>query len=141
MSDSYLTLETLRVKEYDYDSAAHSLPPQLKTYGFAIAIIVGIGGVAAAVFGLAGYLHVGALSHFNQTHAITLLAIGSETALFSFGVAGEISNHQEKQDADDPIFGHLINDYVIMALEVENNGTSITQEKENQRNANSVQSE
>lgn len=46
-------------------------PSKLKTFGFAIAIIGGIGGLAA---GAAGYFHVGALSNMAQIDATIMMA-------------------------------------------------------------------
>lgn len=77
---------------------APTSPPssKLETYGFAIAIIVGIGGLAAGAAGLSGYFQVGALSNIAQVDAITLMAAGggSGTILLIIGVFGTVKNRQ-----------------------------------------------
>ncbi len=57
------------------------LPFKFKTYGFVIAIIVGIGGLAVVGVGLSGYLQVGALSNLGQIHSIIMMAAGGGGAL------------------------------------------------------------
>ena len=71
-------------------------PSKLKTYGFAIAIIVGIGGLAIGAAGLAGYFHVGALSNMAQVDAIIMMAAGGGggTILLIIGVVGTVKNRQ-----------------------------------------------
>jgi hypothetical protein len=71
-------------------------PSKLKTYGFAIAIIVGIGGLAVGANGLAGYFHVGALSNMAQVDAIIVMAAGGGggTILLIIGVVGTVKNRQ-----------------------------------------------
>ena len=71
-------------------------PSKLKTYGFAIAIIVGIGGLAVGAAGLAGYFHVGALSNMAQIDAIIMMAAGGGggTILLIIGVVGTVKNRQ-----------------------------------------------
>jgi hypothetical protein len=68
----------------------------LKTYGFAIAIIVGIGGLAVGATGLAGYFHVGALSSMAQVDAIIMMAAGGGGGiiLLIVGVVGTVKNRQ-----------------------------------------------
>jgi hypothetical protein len=51
-------------------------PSKLKTYGFAIAIIVGICGLAVGGIGLAGYFHVGALSNLTQIQTMIMMSAG-----------------------------------------------------------------
>jgi hypothetical protein len=72
------------------------LPSKLKTYGFAIAIIVGIGGLAVGAAGLAGYFHVGALSNMAQVDAIIMMAVGGGGGiiLLIIGVVGTVKNRQ-----------------------------------------------
>lgn len=67
-------------------------PSKLKTYGFAIAIIIGIGGLAVGGVGAAGYF--GAISNLNQVHAIIMMAAGGGggAILFIIGVVGTVKN-------------------------------------------------
>lgn len=69
---------------------------KLKMYGFAIAIIVGIGGLAIAGTGLAVYFQVGVLSNLSQVHAIIMMSTGGGvgTALLIIGIVGTIKNYQ-----------------------------------------------
>ena len=69
-------------------------PTKLKTYGFAICIIAGIGGLAVGGVGVAGYL--GGISNLNQVHAIIMMAAGggSGTLLFIIGVVGAVKNRR-----------------------------------------------
>ena len=74
----------------------HSSNPLLKsckTYGFAIAIIIGIGGLAVGGVGVAGYFG-GAISNLNQVHAIIMMAAGGGggAILFIVGVVGTVKN-------------------------------------------------
>ena len=73
--------------------ASHS-PSKLKTYGFAIAIIVGIGGVAVGAAGLAGFFHVGALSNMAQIDAIIMASVGGGLGIILLitGVDGTVKN-------------------------------------------------
>lgn len=68
------------------------LSSKLKTYGFAIAIILGIGGLVVGGVGLASYFHVGTLSNLNQVHVIIMMAAGGGGGfiLFIAGVVGTI---------------------------------------------------
>src|ERR1700722_18306303 len=67
-----------RVGSREISRQVPTSPPlsKLETYGFAIAIIVGIGGLAVGAAGLAGYFHVGALSNMAQIDAIIMMAAG-----------------------------------------------------------------
>lgn len=83
-------------------------PSKLNTYGFAIAIILGIGGLAVAAAGVAGYFHVGALSNMAQINAIIMMAAGggSGTLLLIVGSVGTIKNrqnvgHEQYNDLDE----------------------------------------
>ena len=69
---------------------------KLKTYGFATAIIVGIGGLGVAAAGVAGYFHVGALSNMAQIDAIIMMAAGGGGGIIMMmiGIVGSIKNHQ-----------------------------------------------
>lgn len=73
-----------------------SPPSTVKTYGFAIAIIVGIGGLAIGAAGVAGYFQVGALRNMAQVDAIIMMAAGGGggAILLIVGVMGSIKNRQ-----------------------------------------------
>lgn len=84
-----------QVGSSDSTNRLHSSNPPLKswkTYGFAIAIIIGIGGLAVGGIGAAGYF--GAISNLNQVHAIIMMAAGGGggTVLFIVGVVGTVKN-------------------------------------------------
>ncbi|MBI3901258.1 MAG: hypothetical protein HY324_03795 [Chlamydiia bacterium] len=78
-------------------SVPHS-PSKLKTYGVAIAIILGIGGLAVGAAGLAGYFHVGALSNMAQFDAIIMMAEGGGGGiiLLIVGIANYKSDSTER---------------------------------------------
>ena len=74
----------------------HSSNPLLKsckTYGFAIAVIIGIGGLAVGGVGAAGYFG-GAISNLNQVHAIIMMVAGGGggAILFIVGVVETVKN-------------------------------------------------
>jgi hypothetical protein len=52
---------------------------KLKTFGFAIAIIIGIGGLAVGGVGIVRYF--GAISNLHQVHAIIMMAAGGGAIL------------------------------------------------------------
>ncbi len=84
-----------QVGSSDSADRLHPSNPPLKswkTYGFAIAIIIGIGGLAVGGVGAAG--HFGAISNLNQVHAIIMMAAGSGggAILFIVGVVGTVKN-------------------------------------------------
>jgi hypothetical protein len=82
------------------DASTHNSPPStLKTYGFIIAIIVGIGGLAVGGAGVAGYFHVGALSNLAQIDAIIMMAVGGGgggggVILLIVGIVGTVKNRK-----------------------------------------------
>jgi hypothetical protein len=82
---------------YRPDESTHnSSPSKLKTYGFIIAIIVGVGGLAVGGAGVAGYFHVGALSNLAQIDAIIMMAVGGGggVILLIVGIIGTVKNRQ-----------------------------------------------
>ncbi len=86
-------VETLNITT----STSFSRPAsKLKTYGFAIVIIMGIGGLAVAAAGLAGYFKVGALSHVTQVNAMIMMAAGGGggATLSIIGVVGAVKIRQ-----------------------------------------------
>lgn len=69
---------------------------KLKTYGFAIAIIIGTAGLAIGIAGLAGYCHVGTLSNWRKLDAIIMMTVGGGggVILLIIGFIGTIKNRQ-----------------------------------------------
>lgn len=89
----------------DNTDRLHSSNPLLKsckTYGFVIAMIIGIGGLAAGGVGAAGYF--GAISNLNQVDAIIMMAAGGGggAILFIVGVVGTVKNclHNTLEDTN-----------------------------------------
>jgi hypothetical protein len=80
----------------DHNISTHNPLSQLKTYGFAIAIIVCLGGLAVGITGLFGYCHVGALSNMTQIDAIIMMAAGGGggAILFIIGIIVIVKNRQ-----------------------------------------------
>jgi len=85
-----------RVSTIKSSEAAHHAPSKLQTYGFAIIIIVGLGGLGVVVTGVAGIYHVGPLSNLAQDHAIIMLVAGGAggTLCLVLGIAGFLKNSQ-----------------------------------------------
>jgi hypothetical protein len=81
---------------YHRDVFKNHHPSKLKTYGFIIAIIVGIGGLAIGGAGVVGHFHVGALSSLDQIDAIIMMAIGGGggAILFIIGIVGTVKNRK-----------------------------------------------
>ncbi|MBS0623772.1 MAG: hypothetical protein JSS62_04035, partial [Verrucomicrobia bacterium] len=76
---------------------ARTQPFNLKTYGFIVAMIAGIGGLAVGGAGVASYFHVGALSNVSQVNAIIMMAVGGGgTILFVTGVVGSVTTPTPK---------------------------------------------
>ena len=68
-----------------------NLPPsKWKTLGVALAIILGIGGLAVAGIGLSGYLQAGAFNSLSHAHSITMIAVGGigGIAFLIMGIVG-----------------------------------------------------
>jgi hypothetical protein len=94
--DGSVSTSTVGSGETSRRAATSPPPSKLKTYGFAIAIIVGVGGLAVGAAGLVGYFHVGALSNMAQVDAIIMMAVGGGggTILLIIGVVGTVKNRQ-----------------------------------------------
>ena len=86
--------------EIQQDLRLNNSPSKLKTYGFAILIIVGIGGLVAAGFGLGafgtqqGWWVAGSLSTLGQIDAIIMMAAGGGggIAFLVVGIVGSVKN-------------------------------------------------
>jgi hypothetical protein len=84
-----LSISTIDVKNKS-GLHLHQTLSNLKPYGFAISIILSIGGITLLGIGLAGYFQVGALSHLSQIHAITTMSIGG-CCTFAGGIFALVS--------------------------------------------------
>ncbi len=101
--DSSASSELRTGNVYRPDESTHNSPPsKLKTYGFIIAIIVGIGGLAVGGAGVAGYFHVGALSNLAQIDAIIMMAVGGGggVILLIVGIVGTVKNRKTEISSD-----------------------------------------
>lgn len=80
------------------------LPSQGRQFGFAIVIILGIGGLIAAGVGLAGYFQLGPLGHLNSTYTIPIMAGGSVggTVLLVIGFVGIMYKQSDVRVASSP---------------------------------------
>ncbi len=80
----------------EFNTPIRTLSPELKTYGFIIAIIVGMGGLAVGGAGVAGYFRVGVLSNMAQIDAIIMMAVGGGAGVIFLmvGIAGTMKNRQ-----------------------------------------------
>jgi len=78
----------------DLNIPTYTSPSKLKTYGFIIAIIVGIGGLAVGGAGVAGC--VGAFSNMAQIDAIIMVAVGGGGGiiLLIIGIVGTVKNRK-----------------------------------------------
>jgi hypothetical protein len=91
------------VGSIDSTSRLHSCNPLLKlckTYGFAIAIIIGIGGLAVGGVGVAGYFG-GAISNLNQVHAIIMMAAGGGGGFLLLAIGAVKSVRSYRQYVED----------------------------------------
>lgn len=75
-------------------SAFLQLLSKPKTYAFALAIIVSLGGLATLGCGTCGYFHIGSLSNLHQIQAIVMMAAGGVGA--AGGVASLLVAHLRK---------------------------------------------
>jgi len=90
--------------EHRFGVCSHLPPSNIKKLGFAITIIVGIGGLCVGGLcvggiGLGAYFQVGALSNLSQVHAIIMMAAGGGGfVLVIIGCVGTIKNCQKGVD-------------------------------------------
>lgn len=97
MANSASTIKSDEIRRFEYSNNFNS---KLKTYGFAILIIVGIGGLAVAGAGLGsfgiqqGWWQAGSLSNLSQIHSITMMAAGSGVGIvfLVIGIVGSVKN-------------------------------------------------
>jgi|GEM_PF-1777286 len=89
----------------EFNATAHNPPSQLKTYGFILAIIVGVGGLAAGGAGAAGYFQIGALSNMDQIDAIIMMAAGGGGGLIFLiiGIVRTVKNQKMDHGPSIPI--------------------------------------
>lgn len=78
------------------DFLYYKAPSKLKTYGFAIVIIVGVGLLITGGVGTAA--HLGAISNLNQVQAIIMMSGGCAggTILFIVGAVGTAKNRRDE---------------------------------------------
>ena len=71
--------------------------------GFAIVIILGLGGLAVAGIGLGGYLQTGFLSSLGQVNSIIMMAAGGGggIAFLIIGIVGSVKNRQKTTHVQD----------------------------------------
>jgi hypothetical protein len=72
-------------------------PSKGRTIGFAIVIILGLGGLAMAGVGLSGYLQAGSLSSLGQVNSIIMMAAGGGGGIIFLviGIVGSVKNRQQ----------------------------------------------
>ena len=88
---------TIRTGERSSDShIVKNEPSKGKTIGFAIVIILGLGGLAVAGVGLGGYLQAGSLSSLGQVNSIIMMAAGGGGGIvfLIIGIVGSVKNRQ-----------------------------------------------
>jgi len=69
-------------------------PSKWKAFGFAVLIIVGMGGLVAAGIGLGGHLQAESLSQLGPTHSIIMMVAGGLTFLIAL-LVGSVTNRQK----------------------------------------------
>ncbi len=72
-----------------------------KSIGFAVVIIVGLGGLAVAGVGLGRYVQVGSLSNLDQVNAIIMMAAGGGGGILFLivGIVGFVKNRKAYNNA------------------------------------------
>ena len=94
---------TIRTGEHSSDShIVKNEPSKGKTIGFAIVIILGLGGLAVAGVGLGGYLQAGSLSSLGQVNSIIMMAAGGGGGIIFLiiGIIGSVKNRQQGGNID-----------------------------------------
>jgi hypothetical protein len=78
------------------NASTNYTPSKLKTYGFAIAIIVGLCGIGIAITGVAGFFHIGSLNNLAQVDAMIMMAAGGGGGIvfLVIGLVGTLKNRQ-----------------------------------------------
>ena len=86
----------IRTGKHASDSNVKNEPSKGKTIGFAIVIILGLGGLAVAGLGLGGYVQAGSLSSLGKVHSIVMMVAGGVggIAFLIIGVVGSVKNRQ-----------------------------------------------
>jgi hypothetical protein len=71
-------------------------PSKGKAIGFAIVVILGLGGLAVAGVGLGGYLQAGSLSSLGQVNSMIMMAAGGGGGIIFLiiGIVGSVKNRQ-----------------------------------------------
>ncbi|HEY4832974.1 MAG TPA: hypothetical protein VIH61_10495 [Waddliaceae bacterium] len=83
--------------EFPNSHPVNNPPSKLKTFWFAIAIIVGLGSLAAAGVGLGGYLQAGSLSSLGRVNSIIMMTAGGVAGIvfLIIGIVGSVKNRQK----------------------------------------------
>jgi|GEM_PF-6764953 len=86
-----------------------------KTLLFAVMIIAGLGGFAAAGVGTAGFFHAGSFSQLEQVHAIILMSAGGSGGLIFFlgGVFGLVKNDKGEDANQAPVQQPVIHKPIV----------------------------
>jgi hypothetical protein len=76
-------------------------PSKFKTFGFAVLIIFGIGGLVIAGVGTGGLLHAGSLTNLGQANSIIMIVIGgvSGIPLLVIGIIGFVNTYSGSRGA------------------------------------------
>lgn len=90
-----------KVGSGEINRPAPSTHTKWQSCGFAIALILGIGGLAVGAAGATAYFHVGSLSNISQVNAIIMMSVGGGGAVIFLVLAAK--NHPKvRQQNRDP---------------------------------------
>jgi len=90
---------SIRTKEHSSNpNFVKNEPSNAKTIGFAILIILSLGGLVVAGIGLGGYLQVSALSSIGQINSMIMMAAGGGGGILLLitGIVGSVKNYHGK---------------------------------------------
>jgi hypothetical protein len=107
------------------DVPSNNPSSKLRTFWFAILIIVGIGGLAVAGVGLGGFgvqqgwWQAGALSHLDQIHSIIMMAVGGGGGILSLiiGIIVSVKNKANVESRLEQLIIEIKSDEHLAALE------------------------
>jgi len=80
-------------------------PSKGKVIGFALVIILGLGGLVVAGVGLGGYLQAGSLSNLGQVNSMIMTAAGGVSGIIFLivGIVGSVKNRQTNRHQQNDI--------------------------------------